>query len=445
MERRGSPVLARMSLAVGMLVVLFGSGCRSFSVSCYHDADSCGSDAAPIGDAGRDMHTSGPSGDGAAADGSTLHDAHADGAADPSVDAGRDSCEYPLRDCDRSSLTGCEMNVLASGTHCGACNEHCLGGCLEGMCRTAETILSDVSPEGFGIQVENGAIYVLSADTTASVDRSVRLLRIDTKSRAQQVLLEGLSTEFDRLEAGVDRVYLRETSGKVWSIPTGTGLLTDEHIEADEIASAGEWLYYWKAGTRLMRRHTSIETSEVFELPAAEEGAEELSLKLEARRNKLWVVRNVSMTGAFSFEMFSYAPNESSRPVRTHLGAGQLDELRGSRDEVLLARLIGNASEGEATIVYLGKDGKIQPLLSALGRRDYIGYRGMAYVSYGRVADVGFHAVALEAISRVFTFGSRFILTDADVDDEGGIWFFARDPDRGLYALSRLDTKALFE
>jgi hypothetical protein len=150
--------------------------------------------------------------------------------------AAESTCVAPLADCDESTLTGCEANLLTDTGHCGACGERCVGACLEGKCQAFERLAYSTSlPQHHGIASTPAELFVLNTLFTHDV------LRWSEALGPRTVLTQGES--FHHVEAGKDRLYLVNFFDQLWSVPYVGGTPRSEDDSARALVLMGDDLY----------------------------------------------------------------------------------------------------------------------------------------------------------------------------------------------------------
>jgi len=151
--------------------------------------------------------------------------------------AGALTCPPPSANCDESSLTGCEVNLLTNVANCGACGARCRGVCALGECHAFETLASDFDPPPYrGIDFTSSDVYALSSRF------STQLLRWSEGHGAESLLSDG--PDFSGIVSGVDRVYLLGSyDDRLWSIPFSGGMLSEDQQTAIAAVRVGPTLY----------------------------------------------------------------------------------------------------------------------------------------------------------------------------------------------------------
>lgn len=169
-----------------------------------------------------------------------------------SSSAGSSECAAPYANCDVSSLTPCETDTSRSAPHCGGCNKKCTGICKNGQCLQPTSLFQHAQAPVGGLVRAGRTWYALTSDG---------LLFFDEVTNQGGARLPG-PTGFDRVEAGLDRVYLRVArddgstqSEAAWrSLPYVSGSLLKEDLSASALAVFGGNLYFLKADQMLYRK-----------------------------------------------------------------------------------------------------------------------------------------------------------------------------------------------
>ncbi len=236
-----------MALRDWLTVLLLGwlvTSCRD--TSFCQGAGDCPSEpgAAAQGPAGG---TSSGSGEEAAPDPDGGQSAGHDGGAGMSgySDAGAptaDQCPAGYGECDSSSLTACETNLLRNVRHCGACKNACDGLCVLGNCKPPELLFKDGGPSRV-VATQDAAFAVL----TDLANQHHALYRFDLIT-GDAGLVTQLDSSEDSISLGVDHVYL-DAGGQVLAVSLDGSTIAPVENEAGPISThsfgaTGQGLYY---------------------------------------------------------------------------------------------------------------------------------------------------------------------------------------------------------
>lgn len=151
-------------------------------------------------------------------------------------------CPPDVGECDGSSLTTCETDLLSSVRHCGACENPCEGLCVLGTCKAAELMFKDVSPSAF-VVTHDAAFTVLHAHSGSQH----ALYRFDLPSGKANLVMQLEESEHS-ISLGPDRVYVHVYAGVLAVAPDGSSVELVEHgglaISPEGFGATAQGLYY---------------------------------------------------------------------------------------------------------------------------------------------------------------------------------------------------------
>lgn len=129
------------------------------------------------------------------------------GNAGASGEPSQNECPHDSGECDGSSLTTCETDLLTSVRHCGACERACDGLCVLGVCKAPELMFKGAGFSDF-VLTHNAAFIVMS-----DYSNSRRALyRFDLQSGEASLVME-LEHPENSISLGPDRVYVHVFEG----------------------------------------------------------------------------------------------------------------------------------------------------------------------------------------------------------------------------------------
>lgn len=328
---------------------------------------SMGSDSAGAGAAGPPAgHTAG-GGDGDGSDG---------GRAGQAGEASVTDCEPPHADCDESTLTGCETNLLTDVAHCGACGAYCHGICAAGQCQAFESLSFDgPMPLDHGIAVVPNSVqtelYALGSD----------LLRWSEKTGVTTIVqsppkLRGILAGSDRLYALTDAPDFR-----VWSLPFGGGALTTTGLTARSAIWKSSWYAVAADGVPY---HVDAEGAR-HDLPLP--SAEPAPTRFRWGNWLLVSSRDEADASGYSYRAYELQTSESVESWKLlGRGSGLVNQVNDDLLDVILnAEEIESAEPDDAGFVHelraLREDGATETLIQLRGVVSFTVYGSVAYVS----------------------------------------------------------------
>jgi hypothetical protein len=154
----------------------------------------------------------------------------------------QNECPPDMGECDGSSLTTCETELLSSVRHCGACENTCEGLCVLGICKAPELMFKDAGHGGF-VVTQDAAFTVLS-DHSGSQHA---LYRFDLASGEASLVMQLEQSEHS-ISLGPDRVYVHVPAGVLAIAPDGTPADLVENgglaISPEDFGATAHGLYY---------------------------------------------------------------------------------------------------------------------------------------------------------------------------------------------------------
>jgi hypothetical protein len=202
-------------------------------------------------------------------------------------------CAAPTADCDESTLTGCETNLLSAVEHCGACRQRCYGVCVEGACSPFELLSLEVQTPS-----TNGIVQVDGAVLATSLAESPQLLRWSDAGGAETLVGEPWS--FDALVPASDRVYLLGASGsQLSSLRLQDDKVLSENVKAKTAAVIADTLYAVDATGMPYERTASPPVRTNLPLPTAAADGDQPLLATDGRELAL-VVNHASEPSTYS-------------------------------------------------------------------------------------------------------------------------------------------------
>jgi len=399
-----------------LFAALIASSCRPISF-CRSDGKDCAAAEARA-------H---PAGEGGEA-------GQAGGASNPTID-----CEFPLANCDESTLTGCEANVLQSPRHCGGCGKPCDGFCGEGRCFPFETISTIPISKAAGIAPATEHVYFVSRQLNGGTNI---LERISKRTGEIDTVLEGAPV--DRIEAlhiGLERLYFGD-SGGIYSIGfAGLGLreeLKGDGFSTPLFTTTRDWLY-WLGGAGLLRRPlNSIAAPVGMQLEATD-------VSLCGYPRELTVA-----TTSYPESGSSYRAGVVTWPAVQWLaaGSGRILRLRTALSGVyILVEAESSGAPDTTQLYFVESDSTYASLLaSGIDFKDFAidDYLGVIYVIFSDEYKSGVRVISHDLGLRLELW-SRAPIEQLEVS-LGVMWFFNPDPvEPSRSLLTRLDAAQLFE
>ena len=250
---------------LGLALASTALGCRRFDV-CGTDAEPCEAetDGASLGGAG----AGGDGGQSAATDCSATHD-----------------------NCDRSTLNGCETDLLSNRRHCGACDNECTGLCSGGACVGFDIRVPSTYDAMVNVLVTESEAFFVASSTCCL--EPAGLGRYDLESGDVTWLVRDAWSEVTGLAASATRVYVIGDYS-LYSMERTGGELRDEGITCDAISAAGTTVAAIVSGAAYVRTDDGGE----FE-PIPGDGYVDA---IAATRRAVFLARDTSPDPGFSLE-----------------------------------------------------------------------------------------------------------------------------------------------
>jgi hypothetical protein len=362
-------------------------------------------------------------------------------------DAGETECQFPLANCDESTLTGCETDLVTSTAHCGRCGNKCAGFCGEGRCFPFETVDEAPVAEEAGIVTTSEHVYFVTNPVDRVTVNDDILQRVSKRTGEVETVLESAPlAQIQAMRAGLDRLYFVDT-GTVFSVGfSGLGLRQedgagdpewDNFFNTPQFAPTRQWLYWVDEGAQLLRRKHLMEGT-LSEM--AFDGPDALLAGYPA---ELFIGDTIQPEAeAASFRLWQL---DWPRLVEVAQGRGRLLQFRSTAlgNYYLIAK---EESSGTQTELYVLTEGEPQLLASG---SDFTGFavddaREVIYVSFADSKRAGVRVVSRELGPRV-ALSSRWPLAQLECSS-GILWFFYPDPiEPSRSLMMRLPGSALFE
>jgi hypothetical protein len=129
------------------------------------------------------------------------------GNAGASGETSQNECPHDSGECDGSTLTTCETDLLTSVRHCGGCERACDGLCVLGICKAPELMFKGAGFSDF-VLTHEAAFMVLSNYSNSRL----ALYRFDLQSGKASLVME-LEYPENSISLGPDRVYVHVFDG----------------------------------------------------------------------------------------------------------------------------------------------------------------------------------------------------------------------------------------
>ncbi|HKQ67761.1 MAG TPA: hypothetical protein VJT73_00405 [Polyangiaceae bacterium] len=336
-------------------------------------------------------------------------------------ESGAPACQYPLDNCDRAWLNGCETDLWSDANHCGRCGAVCDGVCGRRGCLAPDTLSELSITPGTPFAVTADYLYFVSGERGGPF----RLSRIDELGHAPEVLADDLP-EFSEIAASANRLYLWGFGENLRSSNL-QGVLVDEGFVVSAVAPSESAVYAVSHGVLLARKagDTTWARTTWF---ASEAGSVEL-WPIDVS-GELVVVRMFEgeSPARYEIELIDRPDSPDGGVMSLASGSGTPVRLRALSDYVywLVRTEDGDSDVYELHRIRTSINSPNELLARGRGATDFALDSSFAYVTRSLAQGYQIEVISVGSISEKIRMGTRFEIQFPE-SFGGQLWFFAYD------------------